>query len=70
MADLTKLLIELARTGMTARLCDDCGERAATEIWDYSDAPIPNPPKPDHYCARCADQKRDRHAERMASGEL
>jgi hypothetical protein len=47
-------------------LCDDCDEFTATETWDYSDAPIPNPPAPDRLCSSCADKRRDRAAERAA----
>lgn len=38
--------------------CEDC-DGPATECWDYSDAPIPNPPPADWLCARCADARRE-----------
>jgi hypothetical protein len=55
--------IGIAPDGSFLDLCDDCGERPATETWDYSGAPIPNPPAPDHFCEPCADRRRDRSLE-------
>lgn len=50
------------------RFCDDCGERMATETWDYGHAPIPNPPAPEHLCSACADSRRDSDTERKMEG--
>ncbi|MDE2097118.1 MAG: hypothetical protein KGL39_07720 [Patescibacteria group bacterium] len=41
------------------RNCDDCGASHAEETWD-----IPIPPYHEHYCTRCADQRRDHWLER------
>jgi hypothetical protein len=51
-----------------APLCEDCEERPATETWDHSDAPIPNPPPAENLCSACADLRRDRHAEQAMEG--
>lgn len=44
------------------RACVDC-DAPATEFWDYSDAPIPNPPPGEWLCESCADKRRDRWLE-------